>query len=172
MAVARSMRRTSPITLVLATLLAFGFICFLLSPSTPSASTAATSQSRQEDAAEHPLSPPTKPFLKSQPIRSDGYQAAPPVVHYNLNNLTSTSTSIANNERILILTPLARFYQGYWDNLEKLSYPHELISLGFIAPKTKDGNAAIAALEKAISKTQSGPIDSSPGLRTATPISR
>lgn len=159
MAVARSMRRTSPITLVLATLLAFGFICFLLSPSTPSASTAATSQSRQEDAAEHPLSPPTKPFLKSQPIRSDGYQAAPPVVHYNLNNLTSTSTSIANNERILILTPLARFYQGYWDNLEKLSYPHELISLGFIAPKTKDGNAAIAALEKAISKTQSGPID-------------
>lgn len=160
MAVARSMRRASPISLLLAALLAFGFICFMLSPSTPSASASAvTSHQRQQDAADHPLSPPTKPFLKSQPVRSDGHMAAPPVVHYNLNNLTSTSTAIANGERILILTPLARFYQGYWDNLEKLSYPHELISLGFIAPKTKGGNAAVAALEKAISKTQSGPID-------------
>lgn len=162
MAVARSMRRTSPISLVLAALLAFGFVCFLLTPSTPSASasaSAASSRQRQQDAAEHPLSPPTKPFLKSQPLRSDGLRAAPPVVHYDLNALTSTSTSVANGERILILTPLARFYQGYWDNLVKLSYPHELISLGFIAPKTKDGNAAVAALEKAISRTQSGPID-------------
>ncbi|KAJ5584586.1 uncharacterized protein N7459_004386 [Penicillium hispanicum] len=162
MAVARSMRRTSPISLLLAALLAFGFICFLLSPSTPSASASASavsSKQRQQDAAEHPLSPPTKPFLKSQPLRSDGYKAAPPVVHYDLNNLTSTSQSIAKGERILILTPLARFYQGYWDNLVKLSYPHELISLGFIAPKTKGGNTAVAALEKAISLTQSGPID-------------
>ncbi|KAJ5540281.1 Anp1 [Penicillium frequentans] len=159
MAVARSMRRTSPTSLVLAALLAFGFICFLLSPSTPSAAAAATSQQRQNDAAEHPLSPPTKPFLTSQPIRSDGYRAAPPVVQYDLNNLTSTSTSAANGERILILTPLARFFPEYWNNLEKLTYPHELISLGFIAPKTKDGNAAVAALEKAISRTQSGPID-------------
>ncbi|KAJ5235692.1 CAZyme family GT62 [Penicillium citrinum] len=161
MAVARSMRRTSPISLLLAALLAFGFICFLLTPSSPSSASASASSSRQrqQDAAEHPLSPPTKPFLKSQSYRSDGYQAAPPVVHYNLNNLTSTSESHANGERILILTPLARFYQEYWDNLEKLSYPHELISLGFIAPKTKAGNTAIAALEKAISRTQNGPID-------------
>ncbi|KAJ5155373.1 hypothetical protein N7492_008176 [Penicillium capsulatum] len=160
MAVARSMRRTSPISLILAALLAFGFLCFLLTPSTPSApASAASSRQRQQDAAEHPLSPPTKPFLKSQPLRSDGLRAAPPVVHYNLDNLTSTSASIANGERILILTPLARFYPEYWDNLVKLSYPHELISLGFIAPKTKDGNAAVAALEKAISRTQSGPID-------------
>lgn len=152
------MRRTNPISLILAAVLAFGFLCFLLTPSTPSAS-AASSRQRQEDAAEHPLSPPTKPFLKSQPLRSDGMRAAPPVVHYDLNKLTSTSTSVANAERILILTPLARFYQGYWDNLVKLSYPHELISLGFIAPKTTEGNAAVAALEKAISRTQSGPID-------------
>ena len=163
MAVARSMRRTSPISLLLAALLAFGFICFMLSPTAPSASTsasAASSQQRQENAAEHPLSPPTKPFFKSPAIRSDGHKAAPPVVHYNLNSLTSTANSVANGERVLILTPLARFYQGYWDNLEKLSYPHELISLGFIAPKTTEGNAAVAALEKAIAKTQSGPIDS------------
>ena len=162
MAVARSMRRTSPLSLLLAALLAFVFICFLLTPSAPSASASASSASsrqRQQDAAEHPLSPPTKPFLKSQPLRSDGLRAAPPVVHYNLNNLTSTSNSIDNGERILILTPLARFYQEYWDNLVKLSYPHELFSFGLIAPKTKAGNAAVAALEKAISRTQSGPID-------------
>ncbi|KAJ5780753.1 hypothetical protein N7457_005913 [Penicillium paradoxum] len=161
MAVARSMRRTSPVSLLLAALLAFGFICFMLSPSTPasSASAAVSSQQRQENAAEHPLSSPTKPFFKSQPIRSDGYKAAPPVVQYDLNNLTSSADSVANGERVLILTPLARFYQEYWDNIVKLSYPHELISLGFIAPKTSDGNAAVAALEKAIAKTQSGPID-------------
>lgn len=159
MAVARSMRRTSPISLLLAALLAFGFICFLLSPSSPPPA-AISSQQRQENAAEHPLSPPTKPFFKSQSVRADGHKAAPPVVHYDLNTLTSTADSIANSERVLILTPLARFYEGYWDNLEKLNYPHELISLGFIAPKTSEGNAAVAALEKAIAKTQSGPIDS------------
>ncbi|KAJ5103969.1 Anp1 [Penicillium argentinense] len=161
MAVARPMRRTRPISVLLAAVLAFGFIWFMLTPSTPSTASASavSSRQRQQDAAEHPLSPPTKPFVKSQSYRSDGFQAAPPVVHYNLNNLTSTRDSIANGERILILTPLARFYQQYWDNLVKLSYPHELISLGFIAPKNKAGNAAVAALEKAISHTQSGPID-------------
>ncbi|XHG09784.1 hypothetical protein AWENTII_012825 [Aspergillus wentii] len=161
MAVARTMRRTSPITFVLAALLAFGFLTFLLSPSSsaPSSASAVSSQQRQEDAAEHPLSPPTKPFLKSQPVRGNGQKAPPPVVHYNLNSLTSTSDSVANGERVLILTPLARFFQGYWDNVVKLSYPHELISIGFIVPRTKEGNAAVAALEDAIGKTQSGPID-------------
>lgn len=161
MAVARSMRRTSPISLVLAAVLAFGFVLFVLSPSSSvsAAASATSSQQRQDDAAEHPLSPPTKPFLKEQPRRGNGIQAAPPVVHYNLNNLTSSNHALANRERILILTPLARFYQAYWDNLVKLSYPHELISLGFIAPKTKDGNAAVSALEKAIRTTQTGLID-------------
>ncbi|RAL02044.1 mannosyltransferase complex subunit MNN9 [Aspergillus ibericus CBS 121593] len=163
MAVARSMRRTSPITVFLAALLAFGFLCFLLSPSSAPAAapiTDASSQLRREDAAEHPLSPPTKPFLKSQAVRGDGQKAPPPVTHYNLNELTSTSESAEKGERILILTPLARFYQEFWDNVVKLSYPHELISIGFIVPNTKDGNAAVTALEQAISETQSGPIDS------------
>ncbi|KAE8348032.1 alpha-1,6 mannosyltransferase subunit [Aspergillus coremiiformis] len=156
MAVARPMRRTSPITLLLAALLAFGFLFFLLSPS---ASTP-TSQQRREDAADHPLSPPTKPFLKSQPVRNDGHKAPPPVVHYDLNQLTTTSDSAQKGERVLILTPLARFYQGFWDNLVKLNYPHELISVGFIVPQTKEGQAAATALESAIGKTQSGPIPS------------
>lgn len=159
-------RRTSPITIILAALLAFGFLTFVLSPSpsspssVPSTPIYAASQQRREDAAENPLSPPTKPFLKSQPVRNDGHRAPPPVVHYDLNRLTSTSTSLANGERVLILTPLSRFYQEYWDNIVRLSYPHELISIGFIVPPTKEGNAAVAALEKAIGKTQSGPIDS------------
>ncbi|KAL4934915.1 hypothetical protein BDV06DRAFT_217802 [Aspergillus oleicola] len=159
MAVARTMRRTSPITYVLASMLAFGFLCFLFSsPSSPpssSSSTSETTNSRLEDTAEHPLSPPTKPFIP-QPLHDDGRHPPPPVVKYNLNDLTTSSDAHGKSEHVLILTPLARFYQGYWDNVEKLSYPHELISLGFIIPHTKDGDAATAALERAISKTQTG----------------
>ena len=58
---------------------------------------------------------------------------------------------------MLILTPLARFYQGYWDNLLSLSYPHHLIALGFIIPRGREGNAATAALQAAVAQTQSGP---------------
>ncbi|OJJ58168.1 hypothetical protein ASPSYDRAFT_152789 [Aspergillus sydowii CBS 593.65] len=161
MAVARTMRRTSPITIILACLLAFGFLCFLLSSPSPSppasSSPPPTADSRLEDTAEHPLSPPTKPFIP-QPVYKDGHQPPPPVVKYNLNSLTTSSDATSKGERVLILTPLARFYEGYWDNVEKLTYPHELISLGFIVPHTKEGNAAVAALEKAISKTQTGAV--------------
>lgn len=74
-----------------------------------------------------------------------------------MNNLTTSSDPITNREAVLILTPLARFYQEYWDNLLRLSYPHELISLGFILPKTKEGNIATAELQAQVAKTQSGP---------------
>lgn len=151
------MPRTSPVTILLAALLSFGFLFFLLSPS--SSSTSLSFHSRHEDAAENPLSPPTKPFFKTQQIRRNGQKAPPPVVHYRLNNLTATANPAENGERVLILTPLARFYQEYWDNLVRLTYPHELISLGFIIPKNKEGNAATSALQAAIAKTQSGPID-------------
>ena len=78
------------------------------------------------------------------------------MVHYHMNNLTTTIDPVGNQETVLILTPLARFYQGYWDNLLGLSYPHSLIALGFIIPKTREGNAATAALQAAIAITQSG----------------
>lgn len=74
-----------------------------------------------------------------------------------MNNLTTSSDPVTNRETVLILTPLARFYQEYWDNLLRLSYPHELISLGFILPKTKEGNIATAELQAQVAKTQSGP---------------
>ena len=157
MALSRSLRRTSPITLVLAAILAIGFIFFLFDPTLSSAPI--TARQRQEDAASHPLSPPTKPFPKNHAQGRNGQRAPPPVVHYKMNELTTSDASAAKGERVLILTPMMNFYQQYWDNLVKLQYPHELISLGFILPKTNDGNAATLALQEAVAKTQSGPID-------------
>ena len=146
----RGLRRTNPITIVLLAILAFGFLYFMLSD--PNSSS--TSQiSRGVREAANILSPPSLPFKK--PKKGAAAQP-PPVVHYYLNNLTTTSEPIENRETVLVLTPLARFYQEYWDNLLALSYPHELISLGFIIPKGRDGNAATAALQEQIRKTQSG----------------
>jgi mannan polymerase complexes MNN9 subunit len=71
-----------------------------------------------------------------------------------MNNLTSSGDPVENRETILILTPLARFYQEYWDNVLKLTYPHELITLAFIIPKNREGNAATAQLQEQITKTQ------------------
>lgn len=150
----RSLRRTNPITIILAGLLAVGFLVFLLSPS--SDKTPSFAQQKHNLAASNPLSPPTSPFRK-QTSKSNGQRTPPPVVHYHLNNLTTSSDPISARETVLILTPLARFYEGYWENLLQLSYPHELIALGFIIPKTREGNAATAALQAAIAKTQSGP---------------
>ena len=154
MALPRSLRRTNPISIALAIVLSFGFLIFLLSPSS-NAAAISTAKRKFNSAAAHPLSPPTAPFRK--PLApSSGERIPPPVVHYHMNNLTTTTDPVGNQEIVLILTPLARFYQGYWDNLLSLSYPHSLIALGFIIPKTREGNAATAALQAAVAITQSG----------------
>ena len=154
MAIGRSLRRTNPITLCLAALLAIGFFIFVFS--SPSASVPPTPQKQKHNSpASNPLSPPTAPFRK-QASQSNGRRIPPPVVRYQLNNLTTSTDPAANQETVLILTPLARFYQGYWDNLLALSYPHQLIALGFIIPKGREGNAATTALQAEIAKTQSG----------------
>lgn len=153
MAISRSLRRTNPITLVLASLLAFGFLYFIFSPSSSEAPP--VRKGRHNSPATNPLSPPTAPFQK-QSASSGGRPRPPPVVHYPLNNITTSTDPEGNLETILILTPLARFYQEYWDNLLRLAYPHHLISIGFITPKTKEGNAATAALQEAVQKTQTG----------------
>lgn len=147
----RSLRRTNPITIALAALLTIGFLYFIFS--SPSDGSSLASQ-ESKGTASNALSPPSLPFRKS---RSNERTPLPPVVHYHMNNLTTSNDPIANRETVLILTPLARFYQEYWDNLLRLSYPHELISLGFILPKTKEGNIATAALQAQVAKTQSGP---------------
>jgi mannan polymerase complexes MNN9 subunit len=147
----RSLRRQNPITFVLAGILCIGFFIFFFSSNE---GTSVVSEKGTGKTASSVLSPPSLPFRKSksnEPLRP------PPVEHYFMNNVTQSKTPIENKEKVLILTPLARFYQEYWDNLIKLDYPHELVSLGFIIPKTKEGNAAFAALQTQVTKTQGGP---------------
>ena len=112
-------------------------------------------------AASNPLSPPTSAFRKSKGLLGDAQHplTPPPIVHYQLNNLTASSNPIKNNEKVLILTPLARFYEEYWANLCALNYPHEHISLGFISPKTPQGNEATKQLQEAVNAYQKGPLD-------------
>lgn len=146
----RAFRRSNPITLVLAAILCIGFFVFFFA----GADGPSLVRTAGTDTASSPLSPPSLPFRKA---KANAPHAAPPVVHYYMNNVTTSRTPVENQETVLILTPLVRFYQQYWDNLLKLSYPHHLISLGFIIPKTKEGNAAYAALQAQITKTQTGP---------------
>jgi len=132
------LKRTNSITLIIgAATFIFIFFFFFFSPSSQT-----VNQSTQNSAKRSSKGIPAK---------------APPVTVYNLNNVTITNDPVTHRESILILTPMTRFYQEYWNNLMKLSYPHELITLGFILPKTKEGNAATAALQKQVIKTQKGP---------------
>ncbi|KAG6252116.1 hypothetical protein E4U24_000764 [Claviceps purpurea] len=142
------LKRANPCTLALGVLLCLFILYFLVSPSSP-----ATSNRLASVTAQHHLSPPTSPYRKSS-TKSGLQLSPPPVIRYNLNNVTITPNPIENQEHVLILTPMVRFYQEYWDNLLRLNYPHELITLGFILPKTKEGNAATAALQQMIQKTQ------------------
>lgn len=148
----RSLRRSNPVTVIVGVVLCVVIMVFLFGPSSADI---ATSQFRRANSASNPLSPPTLPFRKSND-KANGKRIPPPVVHYQMNNVTSTSDPEGNRETILILTPLARFYQEYWDNLLKLTYPHELITLAFIIPKNREGNAATTALQEQITKTQEG----------------
>ena len=147
--------RTGRGTYVLGAILCVILLYFVFSSTTDAASLSARKR-KSAAAAENPLSPPTSAFRKPS-SNSKGQRSPPPVVHYQLNNLTASAHPIEKQERVLILTPLARFYQEYWDNLLQLTYPHELISLGFIIPKTAEGNTATTALQEAISVTQFGP---------------
>ena len=158
MAVSRSLRRNNTITYVLAGTLCIFFLYFFFGdtariPSLPNYG-APRLLLKSKDAASNELSPPSLPFKKQPKLQEGEYPPPPPVVHYLMNNITTTNDPITNRESVLILTPLARFYEEYWDNLVKLSYPHDLISLGFIIPKGREGNAATAALQERITKTQ------------------
>lgn len=140
------LKKANSSTLLLGAVLCIFIIIFLVSPSSP----ASAGRLSNIVSAQHHLSPPTSPYKSSR----SGVQGPPPVTRYDLNKVTVTADPIKNQEHILILTPMARFYQEYWDNLLQLSYPHELITLGFILPKTKEGNQATAALQQQIQKIQ------------------
>ncbi|KAH3902157.1 probable Mannan polymerase complexes subunit MNN9 [Saccharomycodes ludwigii] len=78
------------------------------------------------------------------------------IAHYDLNKLKSTANAAVDKEQILILTPMQTFHAKYWENLLQLTYPRELIELGFIIPRSKSGDNALKLLEREIKKIQTG----------------
>lgn len=75
---------------------------------------------------------------------------------YNLNKVGASAKALERKERVLILTPIAKFYDEYWKNLLKLTYPHDLIDLGFIVPRGPAANVVLHQLEDAVAKVQTG----------------
>lgn len=78
------------------------------------------------------------------------------ISHYDLNKLDAQSKQKGHVGEVLILTPMSKFVPGYWENLNKLTYDHKMISLGFIFPRTPEGDNALKQLEKAVKTTQLG----------------
>ncbi|KAI9796900.1 MAG: hypothetical protein M1835_002741 [Candelina submexicana] len=68
----------------------------------------------------------------------------------DLNAIKSTTKAVANRERVLILTPLrdaSQFIPKYFDLLSELTYPHELIDLGFLVGDSTDDTMAVLSAE-------------------------
>ncbi|KAF3993071.1 hypothetical protein FT663_00895 [Candidozyma haemuli var. vulneris] len=76
------------------------------------------------------------------------------IAHYDLNKLAATADVLGNEGEVLVLTPMARFLPEYWANLNKLSYDHSMISLGFIVPRNSDGDETLKKLEQAVKQVQ------------------
>ncbi|KAI9042562.1 ANP1/MMN9/VAN1 family protein [Aspergillus affinis] len=67
-----------------------------------------------------------------------------------LNGINSSPQAVANNERVLILTPLrdaAHYLDKYFELLYKITYPHHLIDLGFLVGDCKDNTLEILVSE-------------------------
>ncbi|KAI9729920.1 MAG: hypothetical protein M1818_008360 [Claussenomyces sp. TS43310] len=68
----------------------------------------------------------------------------------DMNPIKSTTNAVSSRERILILTPLrdaSPFLPKYFDLLSELSYPHDLIDLGFLVGDSTDDTMAVLAAE-------------------------
>lgn len=76
------------------------------------------------------------------------------ISHYDLNKLGTNAKAKGHQGEVLILTPMSKFLPEYWDNLNKLTYDRNLVSLGFIFPRTAEGDVALKQLEKAVKTTQ------------------
>lgn len=79
------------------------------------------------------------------------------IAHYDLNKLKLTPQALYNKERVLILLPMLRFYPEYWANVLLLTYPRDAIELGFIVPRSSQGDETLKSLERAIKVVQAGP---------------
>jgi cellulose synthase/poly-beta-1,6-N-acetylglucosamine synthase-like glycosyltransferase len=68
----------------------------------------------------------------------------------DLNPIVSTPKAVANEERVLILTPLrnaAPYIEQHFDLLTQLTYPHRLIDLAFLVGDSTDDTVAVLAME-------------------------
>ncbi|KAH7148651.1 putative ANP1 protein [Dactylonectria macrodidyma] len=72
------------------------------------------------------------------------------IQHIDLNPIKSTRRALANEERILILTPLkdaSSFLPRYFQLLSQITYPHRLIDIAFLISDSTDDTLAILASE-------------------------
>lgn len=68
----------------------------------------------------------------------------------DLNPIKSTPQALLHEERVLILTPLrdaSPYLNKYFDLLSELTYPHDLIDLGFLVGDSTDDTLAVLAAE-------------------------
>ena len=71
------------------------------------------------------------------------------IAHFDLNPIKSTA-DLDNKERVLILTPLRdadKHLERYFELLVKLTYPHDLIDLGFLVGDSSDTTMAKLSAE-------------------------
>ncbi|CCC12362.1 hypothetical protein SMACR_05540 [Sordaria macrospora] len=72
------------------------------------------------------------------------------ISHVDLNPIKSTTKAVANEERVLILTPLkdaSRYLSKYFELIAELTYPHHLIDLAFLVSDSTDDTLAVLASE-------------------------
>jgi cellulose synthase/poly-beta-1,6-N-acetylglucosamine synthase-like glycosyltransferase len=72
------------------------------------------------------------------------------IKHVDLNPIKSTRKAVANEERVLILTPLkdaAPYLSKYFELIAELTYPHHLIDLAFLVGDSSDDTLAVLAAE-------------------------
>lgn len=72
------------------------------------------------------------------------------IEHVNLNPIHSTRKAAANEERVLILTPIkdaARYLSKYFELISELTYPHHLIDLAFLVSDSADDTLAVLSME-------------------------
>jgi|SRR5579859_1383068 mannan polymerase complexes MNN9 subunit len=128
----KAKRRTNKaVTTVLTAVLAIGFLCFFLLPPSPL-----------------PASGIERTYRPSR--RNSGGI----ITRFDLRNITATAHAWQNRERVLVLTPIARWYDEYWKNLMTLTYPRELIDLGFIIPKGLEGDQVLENLKVRLKEVQ------------------
>lgn len=72
------------------------------------------------------------------------------IQHIDLNPIKSTTKAVANEERVLILTPVkdaAQHLSKYFELIAELTYPHDLIDLAFLVGDSQDDTLAVLASE-------------------------